>query len=619
MDTPHQCDHHDPQILLPAWYRKRWRSTPQPAVKGSPAVKSLEKQFACFLSLIFILTSPSAAQDEPWQAMDYGPFLSAAIEVTPDNIACKGIAIPLDDDGEHAMLFDTAELRWAAAWPGEFVELRGIVYDGPHGIWPRIAGEPDWINPPGPGVAMGKAGTFDDRRPVPYGPVEVGRWQGLQRDRDGVLLHYTLGKTRVFERAAITRGEDLYAWKRSIQLIGIDDMLRFSLISLEDGMVLSPSLGGPKGEFVLLQRGKPMMAIDVDGGGDSLRVVAYKGRVVLMATSEIADPAPVHIHIAPITGQQQLAQFRAITERVYFRDPSPLASAWNQGSAPLWSETITLAGERNAIFGDEGDADLIVRSAGAEAERIPLPHRIRDLPQLFKMDGTKSGRSTGSTEESIVVVSRVSANPPPPLAGWDCDESSGEWMTSVVDGVKDLKLEGVTWRRGVKGRALDFDGTARAIWTRHDNFEFIRSQMTFAAWIQTTKDGSIFSQTAEDGPWIQDGKSFFIRDGQLCFDIGWVGMVTGERNITDGRWHHVAFTWDPSEARIVLYVDGKQDGEGALSQSAPVENAVIQIGFTSENFPEDPWFSGYIDGIRIHGDVFQSEGIQAIDAAALCT
>ncbi len=36
----------------------------------------------------------ASAQDEPWQAMDYGPFLSAAIEVTPDNIACKGIAIP---------------------------------------------------------------------------------------------------------------------------------------------------------------------------------------------------------------------------------------------------------------------------------------------------------------------------------------------------------------------------------------------------------------------------------------------------------------------------------------------------------------------------------------------
>ena len=94
----------------------------------------------------------------PWQDMDYGPFLSAAIEVEPDNIACKGIAIPLVEDGSIAALFDTAELRWAAGWEGDFVELRGIVYDGPHGIWPRIDGEATWTNPTGPGIDVTSGG-----------------------------------------------------------------------------------------------------------------------------------------------------------------------------------------------------------------------------------------------------------------------------------------------------------------------------------------------------------------------------------------------------------------------------------------------------------------------------
>ena len=121
--------------------------------------------------LVLASSVHATAQDEPWQAMDYGPFLSAAIEVTPDNIACKGIAIPLDDDGEHSMLFDSAELRWAAAWEGDFVQLRGIVYDGPHGIWPRIDGKPAWVNAAGPGIAVGSDGTFADPRPVPFGPL----------------------------------------------------------------------------------------------------------------------------------------------------------------------------------------------------------------------------------------------------------------------------------------------------------------------------------------------------------------------------------------------------------------------------------------------------------------
>ncbi|MEE2895544.1 MAG: DUF6797 domain-containing protein, partial [Planctomycetota bacterium] len=148
------------------------------------------------LAVAFIgLALSSVGLDEPtgnpWQDMDYGPFLSAAIEVDPDNIACKGVAIPLVADGSIAALFDTAELRWAAGWEGDFVELRGIVYDGPHGTWPRIDGEPAWVNPAGPGVdlASGEAPSdFVDPRDVPYGPLPkaLGRFEGLVPGEDGV-------------------------------------------------------------------------------------------------------------------------------------------------------------------------------------------------------------------------------------------------------------------------------------------------------------------------------------------------------------------------------------------------------------------------------------------------
>ena len=114
--------------------------------------------------------SPRQRTGEPWSDMDYGPFLSAVVEVTPDNIAPKGIAVPLDASGRHAMLFDTAELRWVAAWTGDFVALKGIVYDGPHGVWPGIAGETAFTTSAGPGVTHGDKAPFEDPRAVPYGP-----------------------------------------------------------------------------------------------------------------------------------------------------------------------------------------------------------------------------------------------------------------------------------------------------------------------------------------------------------------------------------------------------------------------------------------------------------------
>ena len=139
----------------------------------------------------------------PWQDMDYGPFLSAAIEVDPDNIACKGIAIPLIEDGSVAALFDTAELRWAAGWEGDFVELRGIVYDGPHGIWPRIDGEAIWTNPTGPGIDVESregSRSFEDPRSVPFGPLpkDLGRFQGLVAGEDGELHPWVWGDVAGF-------------------------------------------------------------------------------------------------------------------------------------------------------------------------------------------------------------------------------------------------------------------------------------------------------------------------------------------------------------------------------------------------------------------------------------
>ncbi len=37
--------------------------------------------------------APRERTNEPWNDMDYGPFLSAVVEVTPENIAPKGLAI----------------------------------------------------------------------------------------------------------------------------------------------------------------------------------------------------------------------------------------------------------------------------------------------------------------------------------------------------------------------------------------------------------------------------------------------------------------------------------------------------------------------------------------------
>lgn len=551
-----------------------------------------------------------SAQDAPWEAMDYGPFLSAAIEVTPDNIACKGVAIPLTEDGSRAVLFDTAELRWAAGWEGEFVELRGIVYDGPHGTWPRISGDPIWTNPPGPGV-VAQGQSFSDPRKVPYGPLPKGsgRWKGLQRDLSGILLHYSIGAADVFERPLLLKGQEIEVWKRSIHCKNLKGGLQFSVMEAEEGANLSAVRILPnevvKSESLLELPDGSKFLLDLKTSKSSMssaKLVLNSGRLIIEVTSTGDEEIYSHLHLAKFEGPDSIKRFRSVVNRRYFRDPSPLGEIWGQGSKAIYGEEIILAGELAVISDSEEDSEYIVIPAGAEVVTRDLDLLSGEKVSLYGKEGSNLSDeiTDSSTEKSVLVIQGQSKSNMKLIAGWNCDESSGEFMENIVDSENDLKLEGVTWRRGIRGRALDFDGTSRAIWTRHDNFEFYTHGLTFAAWVCTTKDGSIFSQTRSDEPWMEGGKAFFIRDGRLCFDIGWVGAVSGDREVADGRWHHVAFSWNPWTRQVRLFLDGTEDGEGILELEGPIEDAVIQIGFTADNFPEEPYFSGYIDGIRMY-------------------
>jgi len=156
--------------------------------------------------------------------MDYGPFLTASIEAPQPrtNIAYKGIAINLGANfgGEHneAVIFDTDLLRYSAGWSGNFVALKGVVFDGEHWAYPRIAGRQAFGNPVAPGWARG--GSFRDPREFPYGPLphEWAHWKGLYLHEKTVVLSYSVGDVSVLEMPSLERSAKIAAFVRTINL-----------------------------------------------------------------------------------------------------------------------------------------------------------------------------------------------------------------------------------------------------------------------------------------------------------------------------------------------------------------------------------------------------------------
>ena len=156
---------------------------------------------------------PAPTNVEPWTAMDYGPSLVNTYEVVTGNIAFKGIAVRLDagtggiSRGKSWAVFDHDTLRYAAGWTGDnFIDWKGIHFNGQHQIHPKIVGETHLANPVGPGWADPETGSFVDPRPLgrdkrPYGPLPRGwaRFKGTHAYGDQTVISYTVGDTTVLE------------------------------------------------------------------------------------------------------------------------------------------------------------------------------------------------------------------------------------------------------------------------------------------------------------------------------------------------------------------------------------------------------------------------------------
>ncbi len=190
----------------------------------------------------------------------------------------------------------------------------------------------------------------------------------------------------------------------------------------------------------------------------------------------------------------------------------------------------------------------------------------------------------------------------PSLVGWwKCDGSGTTAIDSSGNGF-DIPLHNTTWEDGVFGGALHFHGVGYGY---VENFNYSDNAITVCAWVRhdAFRIGKIerYVTVAPEVAVIRkegDGQlHFYIKtDGNLRHL--WVGDV-----LTEGRWHHVAGTWDGLTQR--LYIDGveiaNQVPGGVLGNTSNVE-------MSSGGEP----FNGMLDEVRIYNRALTQNGIQVI-------
>lgn len=136
---------------------------------------------------------------------------------------------------------------------------------------------------------------------------------------------------------------------------------------------------------------------------------------------------------------------------------------------------------------------------------------------------------------------------------------------------------------------------------------------TVTARIKTKGDGTILAQTGDTPQWVHNGLTWFIREGRLAVDIGWVGVFQGQRVVADGKRHHIAFSYRQKTGEIRFYIDGKPEKRvGTLKRKAPLKKPVVRIGYTAEDFPDPTFFKGEMFEVCFYNTVLAPGDIETV-------
>jgi hypothetical protein len=104
----------------------------------------------------------------------------------------------------------------------------------------------------------------------------------------------------------------------------------------------------------------------------------------------------------------------------------------------------------------------------------------------------------------------------------------------------------------------------------------------------------------------------FVRNGQLSYDVGWVGYVRSDSRVVDGRWHHVAVTFEDRTDAATVYVDGRRDGRRELRLAPDPEEHVLKLGFGPPRSLCPLHFDGLLDDLRIYKRVLGGPEVLAL-------
>lgn len=176
--------------------------------------------------------------------------------------------------------------------------------------------------------------------------------------------------------------------------------------------------------------------------------------------------------------------------------------------------------------------------------------------------------------------------------------TSSSVRASWANGNGARRIAGVA--AGRRQTALALDGTNDYVSIPNESKFDFTNNMTVEAWIKVNSfsvaDQAIITKGDEAWKLTRNGSTNALKFSfTYTFFFTSTYTVSGTRNVNDGKWHHVAATYNGSQ--MILYVDGTLDAYASASASIDNTSSQVWIGANSQVPGQN--FNGKIDEVRI--------------------
>ena len=130
--------------------------------------------------------------------------------------------------------------------------------------------------------------------------------------------------------------------------------------------------------------------------------------------------------------------------------------------------------------------------------------------------------------------------------------------------------------------------------------------LTWEGWLRTREPnaaGTVADYAAEGGGWQ------ILNPANLQITLNGEATPAQAINLADGRWHHLAFSWQSATGQLHLYVDGLNRYSGRLAQGGTIPlGGTLRLGARQTgSIP----FLGYLSEVSTWSEVLSADEIQA--------